>query len=100
MLAPQEAFGLVQLEAMHCGKPVVATRLGTGVEFVNRDDEDRAACGAGRLRRCPGPSTACLQAPLCARAWEQRTASGFPAISRISQMVNKTLDVYRAVLNA
>jgi glycosyltransferase involved in cell wall biosynthesis len=32
-------FGLVQLEAMYCGKPVVATRLGTGVEYVNRDGE-------------------------------------------------------------
>lgn len=34
-----EQFGMVQLEAMHCGKPVVATRLGTGVEYVTLDGE-------------------------------------------------------------
>ncbi|MCK5861536.1 MAG: glycosyltransferase, partial [Candidatus Hydrogenedentes bacterium] len=32
-----EAFGLSILEAHACGKPVVATRLGTGVEYVNED---------------------------------------------------------------
>jgi rhamnosyl/mannosyltransferase len=32
-----EAFGLVQLEAMYCRRPVVSCRLGTGVEWVNQD---------------------------------------------------------------
>jgi rhamnosyl/mannosyltransferase len=34
-----EAFGLSILEAHACGKPVVATRLGTGVEFANLDGQ-------------------------------------------------------------
>jgi glycosyltransferase involved in cell wall biosynthesis len=32
-----EAFGLVQVEAMAAGMPVVCTELGTGTSYVNRD---------------------------------------------------------------
>jgi rhamnosyl/mannosyltransferase len=34
-----EAFGIVQIEAMCCGKPVVSTELGTGTSYANIDRE-------------------------------------------------------------
>ena len=93
-----EAFGIVQVEAMACGKPVVCCELGNGVTWVNRDDEtglvvppkDVAALAAAlkRLQRDP---------VLRARLGEQgrrRADSEFTS----DAVGRATLAVYREVL--
>lgn len=93
-----EQFGLVQLEAMHLGKPIVATRLGTGVEYVTLDGQtgllvppgDEAALVAA-LNRLLGD--AALRARLGA-AGQARVATTFSC----RQMVEGTVSVYRHLL--
>jgi rhamnosyl/mannosyltransferase len=94
-----EQFGLVQLEAMHCAKPVVSTRLGTGVEFVNEDGltgllvapNDAGALAAAINRLLSDPR---LRARM-GEAGRARVAQEFS----VRQMIDSTLDVYRRVLS-
>ena len=93
-----EQFGLVQLEAMHCGKPVVATRLGTGVEYVTLDGETGMLVSpkdwealVNALRTLLDDSA--LRARLGA-AGRRRVHEVFS----VEQMVRKTLGVYDRVL--
>jgi glycosyltransferase involved in cell wall biosynthesis len=96
--ARAEAFGLVQLEAMWCARPVVATRLGTGVEFVNRDGETGllvppgdASALAGALNRLLGDAQLRERLGRAGRARVEREFS-------IAAMRDRTLAVYREVL--
>jgi len=94
-----EAFGLVQLEAMHLGKPIVSTRLGTGVEYVNIDRETGWLVPPGdtqALREAIGRLLGDADARhRLGEAGRERVR----AVFTIEQMVQGTLDVYRSVLS-
>jgi glycosyltransferase involved in cell wall biosynthesis len=96
----REAFGIAQLEAMGCGKPVVSCDLPTGVRFVNRDgitgltvpprDPQALAAALNRLLE-----SAELRARL-GQAARERVGREFSA----GQMVERTLAVYNDVVPA
>jgi rhamnosyl/mannosyltransferase len=97
-IARSEAFGIVQLEAMACGVPVVNTALDSGVTFVSQHDltgltvrpEDAPALGAAITSLLDDPS---LRAKLGA-AGRQRVEQEFS----LEVMTRKTLDVYSEIL--
>jgi glycosyltransferase involved in cell wall biosynthesis len=94
----QEAFGVVQLEAMAAGKPVVSTDLGTGVGWVNRHAEtgyvvpprDPVALREAMRRLLDDPG---LQKSMGAAA-KRRVRSAFT----VERMIDDTLALYREVM--
>jgi rhamnosyl/mannosyltransferase len=95
-----EAFGISILEAHAGGTPVVATRLGTGVEFANLDGEtglnvtpgDPAALAEGINRLLDDPS---LRKRMSERA-RSRVAEEFDA----QNIARREFDLYRELLDA
>jgi glycosyltransferase involved in cell wall biosynthesis len=97
-IARSEAFGIAQLEAMACGKPVVNTRLESGVPSVSIDgetgftvapaDSDALAVAINRLLDDPG-----LRNQYGAAA-ARRARDEFS----IDRIVDRTLKLYREVM--
>jgi rhamnosyl/mannosyltransferase len=95
-----EAFGIVQLEAMAAGRPIVSTRLGNGVDFVNRHGETGLAVPPGDIESLAHAlktllSQDALRHELGARA-QKRVCSEF----RKERMAGQTLALYREILES
>lgn len=95
-----EGFGIVQVEAMACGKPVVSTRLNNGVDFVNED-------GKTGLTVTPGDPAALrdailsllADAELARRLGDHGRSKALDQYS-LESLRTKILGVYRSVLPA
>lgn len=94
-VARSEAFGLVQLEAMAAGLPVVNTRIDSGVPFVSRDGESGISVPPADVQALAGALGHLLDAPAL------RARLGAAARARVrrefslDRMVADTLSAYR-----
>jgi rhamnosyl/mannosyltransferase len=97
-VARSEAFGIVQLEAMAAGKPVINTKLESGVPFVSQH-------GLTGLTVPPRDSWALAEAMNCLLNNEDlRRQYGASARRRamgefsLEMMIGRTMTVYRTIL--
>jgi rhamnosyl/mannosyltransferase len=94
-----EAFGIVQVEAMACGKPVVCCELGNGVNWVNRDGETGLAVPPADVAALAGALARLQRDPaLRARLGEQGRRRALREFTSAA-MAKATLAVYREVLS-
>ena len=93
-----EAFGIVQIEAMSCGKPVVATRIpGSGTAWVNED-------GVSGLNVKPGDADVLADAirRICEadetyRHYCEGARQRFESLFTFDKMINSVLKEYEKI---
>lgn len=94
----QEAFGVVQLEAMAAGKPVVSTDLGTGVGWVNRDGETGYVVPPRDVRALHDAIARLLSDPALQRSMGEAAAKRIRSGFTLERMIDDTLSLYREVI--
>jgi rhamnosyl/mannosyltransferase len=91
-----EAFGIVQVEAMACGKPVVSTRLNNGVDFVNEHGKTGLTVQPGDPTALAGALSDLLDDEERARSLGANGRAKAQAEYSADKMAERILGIYRA----
>ena len=90
-----EAFGICQLEAFACSRPVVNTRLATGVSLINVDGETGLSVPPGDARALSAALGRLLDSPAEARAMGEAGRRRLVAVFSREAMAQATLELYQ-----
>lgn len=94
-----EAFAIVQIEAMSCSRPVVATNIpGSGVQWVNADDVSGL-----NVPICDGQALAnaiqkIVDDPILYEKYSSGAYQRFNSLFTRDRMIDKCLNIYKKVL--
>jgi glycosyltransferase involved in cell wall biosynthesis len=93
-----EAFGMVQLEAMACRKPVVNTQLPTGVPYVSLDGETGITVEPGNSEVLAAAIQELLDDSQLRRVYGENGRTRVMREFTLQTMAERTLRVYEQVL--
>lgn len=94
-----EAFGIVQIEAMSCGKPVVATRIPqSGVAWVNAEQESGMNVPPENAKELAEAIHAILKEEEVYAGFSHRAKLRYESWFTQEKMIQKCLDLYQWLL--
>jgi rhamnosyl/mannosyltransferase len=93
----QEAFGVVQLEAMSRAKPVISTDVGTGVAWVNVHEETGLVVPPGDATALRSAIDRVLANPLERQKMGGAAAERARSVFGVDRMINSILTLYHEV---
>ncbi len=93
-----EAFGIVLLEAMACGKPIVSTELGTGTSFVNRHLETGIVVPPRDVVALSAAINNLIISPERRKLYGRNGRARFNQLFGVEQMVLRTESLYQSVI--
>lgn len=100
-IAPQrwEGFGLTPLEAMACGAPAIATRVGAFEELIE-DGKTGTLIDAGDIDQMHSAANALLSSPVKLAAWSRNARQHMLDHFQLQQEADAIIAIYRQLLKA
>lgn len=95
---PSEAFGLVQVEAMAAGLPVVCSEVGTGTSYVNQDGVTGRVVPAGQPGVLAGAINELLADPVLRARMSAAARARVGGEFALETMVTRVLALYDQIL--
>lgn len=91
-----EAFGIVQIEAMSCGKPVIATRIPqSGVAWVNAHDESGINVEPANPEQLAVAIRSIADDEATYHRFSQGARQRYEQVFTKTEMINKVINIYK-----